>query len=360
MLDIAVTRRLGNFTLDVALTAPAGSTLVVVGESGSGKTTLLRLLAGLDRPDSGRITLAGQRYFDGAAKIDVPAWQRRTGFVPQDYSLFPHLSIFENVAFGLRAQRLAGSGLAGRVEQSLEQFGMSGYINARPGELSGRQQQRVALARALVLEPELLLLDEPLSALDLHPRQSIRTELRRIHDARPCVTVYVTHAPAEALVLGDQVAVIEHGVLTQVSGREDFLHRPQSNYVAAFLGINLFRGPIIERRDNGLVRVATERGELWCIDPECCEGIVTVAVAPQLLTLHRERPAGVTTTALLGRVLEIAPEPPGGVRCRVTIDALPPLVAEVANDLIVSLGLREGDPVWASFDAKDVACYESG
>jgi molybdate transport system ATP-binding protein len=357
MLDVAVSKRLGGFHLDVALTAPAGSTLVVVGESGSGKTTLLRLLAGLARPDSGRIMLGGRSWFDASSGTDVPAWQRAVGFVPQDYALFPHLTVAENVAFGLQAQGMSAADAASRVAQSLDRLGVASFAASRPSELSGGQQQRVALARALVLEPELLLLDEPLSALDLRTRQVIRTELRRILETLPCVTVYVTHAPSEALVLGDQIAVLENGRVTQLGGRDEFLRRPRSSYVAAFLGINLFRGRIVERLLAGLVRVATEQGELLCVAPSGDDAEVVLTIAPSLIALHRVCPEGRSMNIVRGTVTESMPGGPAGERVRVTLDGEPPLVAEIGRSDWERLALREGEVVWASFEAADLSCY---
>ena len=356
MLELEVSRRLNEFELELALSVPAGSTLVVVGESGAGKTTLLRLLAGLDHPDTGRISLGTDVYFDSARRIAVPPWQRAVGFVPQDYALFPHLTVFENVAFGLRAQGMARGATQRRASQALEQLGIVALAARRPEELSGGQQQRTALARALVLGPKLLLLDEPLSALDIRNRQGVRMELRRILAALPCVTLYVTHTPTEALTLGDQIAVLENGRLTQIGGRQDLLQRPRSPYVAAFLGVNLFQGPILERSAGGLARVGAAGGDLWVVDPGG-EGEVFVTVSPREITLHRDRPSGSAQNAFSGSVTELIPEPPSGERVRVTLNTHPPLVAEVTLQAVLALGLREDERVWATFKATGVACY---
>jgi molybdate transport system ATP-binding protein len=357
VLELEVAKRFDEFELDAALSVPAGSTLVVVGESGAGKTTLLRLLAGLDHPDQGRIALGGDVYFDGARRVAVPPWQREVGFVPQDYALFPHLTVFENVAFGLRAQGTARAIAQRQVKQALEQVGIEGFAHRHPGELSGGQQQRAALARALVLEPKLLLLDEPLSALDLRNRQEMRAELRRTLTGLRCVTLYVTHTPTEALTLGDQLAVMEHGRLTQVGDRQDLLRRPRSPYVAAFLGVNLFHGRVLERIAGGLARVGTAAGDLWVVDPGG-DGDVFVTVNPREITLYRDRPSGSAQNTFYGSVRELIPEPPNGERVRVTLHTRPPLVAEVTSQAVVALTLREGEPVWAAFKATGVGCYQ--
>ncbi len=193
------------------LTAAAGETVVVVGESGAGKTTLLRLIAGIERPDTGRIVLGDEVYFDASAGVNVDAWQRNVGYVPQAYTLFPHLSVEENVAFGLRAQGIGRASALQRAARALDQLGIAGYGAARPSDLSGGQQQRVAIARALVLAPAVLLLDEPLSALDAATRRAVRQELRQALAQASCVTLYVTHAPAEAIGPGDRVVTLDHG-----------------------------------------------------------------------------------------------------------------------------------------------------
>lgn len=220
MLDLAVAKRLGNFQLDVTLSVAAGETVVVMGESGAGKTTLLRLIAGIDRPDTGRIIVGDDVYVDTASGIVLPAWQRDVGYVPQEYTLFPHLTALDNVAFGLRAQGIGRGSAVPRATRALDQMGIADYAPARPSELSGGQQQRVAIARALVLDPAVLLLDEPLSALDLATRRSIRHELRQALTRLSCVTLYVTHAPAEALSPGDRVVVLERGHVAHLDNRD--------------------------------------------------------------------------------------------------------------------------------------------
>ena len=357
MLDLAVDKRLGDFQLSVRLAVPAGQTLVVVGESGSGKSTLLRLLAGLATPDRGHITLEGRAYYDAAGRIDRPAWERSIGFVPQDYALFPHLSVLENVGFGLRASGMARAASRRCASEALERLGIANLAGSRPAELSGGQQQRAALARALVLEPDLLLLDEPLSAVDLHTRQSMRSELRRTLDTLPCVTLYVTHAPSEALVLGDQIAVMEDGHLVQVGTQHEFLLHPRSPYVATFLGINLFPGRIVERALDDQVRVHTAAGDIWVIDPEGGDHDVFVMVKPQAITLRREPPSGSARNAWRGPATELLPEPPAGDRVRVTVGTHPPLVVEVTRGALAALDLREDDLVWATFEPAAAVCY---
>ena len=356
MLQATVARRRGEFRLDVAVEAPAGTTLVVVGESGAGKTTLLRLLAGLDRPDAGHIVVGGRTYFDAARRIALPPWERDIGFVTQDYTLFPHLTVHENVAFGLRALGLSRRGARGRVEAALDRMGIAALDRRRPAELSGGQQQRVALARALVTEPQLLLLDEPLSALDPTTRQAVRGELRSLLAHLSCATVFVTHSTVDATVFGDSIAVIEGGSLTQVGVRDELLRRPRSAYVATLLGVNLLQGTVVGRDAGGVAHVQTADGVLAVADPGV-DGDVYLTVNPQEITLYPEPPAGSAQNVFRGPVLEIVPEPPAGDRVRVALGTSPQLVAEVTRQAVASLDLHEGKSVYASFKATGVKAY---
>jgi molybdate transport system ATP-binding protein len=197
VLELDVLSRRGGFQLQAGLTATPGSTTVIVGESGAGKTTLLRLAAGLDQPERGRIVLDGKVYADPDAGIAVPAWRRDVGYVAQDYALFPHLTVEQNVAFGLRAGGASRKTIGSRVAGALRRAGIADLGGRRPSMLSGGQQQRAALARALVLDPRLLLLDEPHAARDLQTRRVIRSELRELLHARGCVTLYVTPSPID-------------------------------------------------------------------------------------------------------------------------------------------------------------------
>jgi len=237
VLEASLGGRRGAFQFDAEFRVADRETLVLAGESGAGKSTLLQLLAGLLWPERGRITVDGELWFDGAARIARAAGERAVGYVAQDYALFPHLSARENVAFGLRAQGLPRAAIEARVAASLERFGLAELADRRPAELSGGQRQRTALARALILEPRLLLLDEPLSALDLRTRRKVRVELKRLLEEVPCMTVLVTHSPAEALALGRRVAVMESGRIVGIGTPEELRRDPRSDYVAEFLGL---------------------------------------------------------------------------------------------------------------------------
>lgn len=230
-LSVDLHTRVGGFELDVAFDVPDGIT-ALFGPSGAGKSLTLRCIAGLSRPLSGRVVVSDQVLFDSSARIDVPARKRHIGYVFQQYLLFPHLDVAGNVAFGLAG---TGDEKAARVGQLLELLGLPGYEARRPGELSGGEQQRVALARALAPGPNLLLLDEPLSALDTRVRRRLRAELRRIHTITRVPMVLVTHSQAEMRELADWVVLYEGGRVLRSGSREDVLRDPGSPEAAELL-----------------------------------------------------------------------------------------------------------------------------
>ena len=354
MLALRVVKRLGGFELAAELTVRRGETTVLVGESGAGKSTLLRLVAGLEQPDEGRIALEDRVYADPATGVGVPAWRRSVGFVFQDYALFPHLSVAENVRFGLRASGIAKAESRRRVASILDLLAIAD-LAARPiAGLSGGQQQRVALARALVLDPDILLLDEPLSALDLRTRRSIRGELRQLLRRLPCVTLYVTHNPVEAMFFGERIVVLERGRVTQSGTRDDLLRHPRSPYVAELVGTNLIYGTA--GRSGGVAEVRTADGVLLATGGDA-EGEVFATVSPREITIYRERPDASAQNLFTGPILEVVPEPPAGERVRIALGTTPPLVAEVTRDAVAALDLREGQVVHAGFKATGVRTY---
>ena len=243
-LEVRIAVRLPAFTLDVAWTAGDG-VAVLFGPSGAGKTLTLSCLAGLLRPDAGRIVVGERVLFDSAAGIDVPPQARRVGYVFQGYALFPHLSVAENVAFGLRD--LPRPRRADKTRQVLERLGLAEFAARRPRELSGGQRQRVALARALAIDPALLLLDEPLSALDAPLRRALRDELRAILQDWGTAAVLVTHDFTEAYRIGDRIVVYDAGRVVQSAPRAELLWRPASESVARIMGIrNVLHGTVVK------------------------------------------------------------------------------------------------------------------
>lgn len=244
MLELALEHRLGTFTLDVALSV--GSELVVLfGPSGAGKSMILRAVAGLLLPEAGQITLLGRVLLDRAAAVNLPPQQRRIGYVPQSYALFPHMTAAQNVAYGLRGLNRVEVGR--RVTEMLELVGLGNLGQRRPSQLSGGQQQRVALARALATRPDALLLDEPLSALDAPSRAALRSSLRELHRHMPIPMLLVTHDLGEAYFLGDRMAVVVAGRVLQIDQPGEILVRPASVQVARAVGVkNLLPGQVLQ------------------------------------------------------------------------------------------------------------------
>jgi molybdate transport system ATP-binding protein len=290
-LEVQIRLGLNGFTLDAAWTAGDGVS-VLFGPSGSGKTLTLQCLAGLVRPDAGRIAVDGRVLFDSAAGIHVPPQERRLGYVFQGYALFPHLTVRSNVAFGLR--RCPAAERDQRTAEVIERLSLRGLENRYPRELSGGQRQRVALARALATEPALVLLDEPLSALDLPLRRALRDELQAILADWRMPAVLVTHDFAEAYQLGDRVVIYEAGRVRQAGPRGDLLWRPASESVARILGFrNVLRGTVTEVHPTHL-RVAWRGQQLEVhtapdrFPPVSGGGAVTFFVRPEDLRLIRK------------------------------------------------------------------------
>jgi ABC-type Fe3+/spermidine/putrescine transport system ATPase subunit len=257
----AVTKRFGAvIAVDGAdLVVGDGELFTLLGPSGCGKTTLLRLLAGFYQPDAGSIRF-GARVVSG-----LPPYERNIGMVFQNYALWPHMTVAGNVSYGLRLRRLPAAEIAARVAEGLRKVNLGGFEGRYPGQLSGGQQQRVALARALVLNPDILLLDEPLSNLDAKIRVQVRAEIRKLQRELGITTVYVTHDQEEALSLSDRVAVMRDGKVLQVGVPRELYERPRTRFVADFVGTNnLVPGRVAERRGGGLV-VDTELGRLEAI-----------------------------------------------------------------------------------------------
>ncbi|OPY54394.1 MAG: Trehalose/maltose import ATP-binding protein MalK [Methanosaeta sp. PtaU1.Bin112] len=223
MLEIDIQKRLRDFELEVKLDVEAGQTLMLVGDNGCGKTTLLNLVAGLENPDRGRIALDGKVLFDCSKRIIVPPEARGIGYVFQSYALFPHMSIYDNVAFGLRIRRMAAGEIKILVKEHLEAAGLWEIRAAKAANVSGGQKQRAALARALIIEPRLLLLDEPLSALDVRKQATMRRELRETIRACAVPCIIVTHDLRDVASMGDQACLLEQGKIAQHASAEDVL-----------------------------------------------------------------------------------------------------------------------------------------
>ena len=346
-LEADVGLRLGQLALEVELAVATGELVVLLGPNGAGKTTLLRALAGLVALDRGRVVLDGEVLEDTAAGVVVPTERRPIGFVFQDYLLFPHLSALENVAFGLRARGLPKAEARRQAAAWLERVGLAGHIGSRPRALSGGQAQRVALARAMVSDPRLLLLDEPLAALDAATRTEVRRDLRRHLASFDGTRLLVTHDPLEAMALADRLIVLEGGHLTQTGTPDQVSAQPRSRYVAELVGINLYRG-----RAAGLaVELA---GGATLVTAGDHHGEVFAAVHPHAVALHRQAPEGTPRNVWAGTAdtLDVV-----GDRVRVRVTGTVPIVAEVTPAAASELRLADGGPVWATVKATEVTVY---
>jgi molybdate transport system ATP-binding protein len=347
-LAARVTVDIGTLRLRAEVSVAAGERLAVLGPNGSGKSTLLRCLAGLRAVDDGFVSVDGVTIDDPANKRFVPAERRPVGVVFQDYLLFPNLSAVENVAFGLRA---AGTPRRQARQMALEWLGRVGlgdHAEHRPGELSGGQAQRVALARALIRDPRVLLLDEPLAALDASIRGEVRRDLRRHLDSFDGVTVLVTHDPVDAYALADRVVILEAGTITQHGSLTEVTTHPRSAYVAELVGLNLLAG---ELRDHTLT---TDAGGAVVTADAIGDGPAFVALRPQSVTLHRQHPEGSARNVWQVVVgdLDVHHD-----RVRVRLDGEVPLVAEITATAVAELDVRAGEPMWASVKATEVAVY---
>lgn len=348
IVDVTVHR--GAFEVSAAFEAAPGETVALLGPNGSGKSTLVSSIAGLLPPASGTIHLDGVPL-DAHPGPHVPPERRPIGVVFQDLLLFPHLSAVENVAFPLRARGVGRPQARERAMRLLERLDVAERAQARPRDVSGGEAQRVALARALVGEPALLLLDEPLSSLDvgarLRVRELIRDELARF----PGVRVIVTHDPVEASTLADRLVLLEHGRVTQIGTPEDVRTMPRSRYAAELVGVNAFHGRL-EPAQGGTGRLATDEGDVIVPWPDGFDGGDVVGLLrPADVTVSLEPPSGSARNAYRGRVTSLAVE---GSRARVRMATAPPLVAEVTLGSVERLGLREGQVVWGSFKALEV------
>jgi molybdate transport system ATP-binding protein len=346
-LEAEVALGLGRLQLEAALAVPPGGVVALVGPNGAGKTTLLRVLAGLLPPDEGRVVLDGVVLEDTAGGVHVTAEERPIGFVFQDYLLFPHLSALENVAFGLRSRGASRADARRRAGEWLERVGLDGLAGARPAALSGGQAQRVALARALATEPRLLLLDEPLAALDASTRPETRRELRRQLERHQGIHLLVTHDPVEAFALAERLIVLEDGRVSQTGTAAEISARPRSRYVADLVGVNLVRG----KGDGD--RVLLPSGAIL-MAPGAGQGEVFAVVHPRAVALYRQRPEGTPRNVWPGVAEDLDLE---GDRVRVRVSGAVPLVAEVTPGAVADLALTDGGPVWVSVKATEVVVY---
>jgi len=342
-----LSRRWGDFDIrDVSLCVEPGEYFCVLGPTGGGKTLLLELLAGFHAPDGGAIR------FDGTDVTRLPPEKRGAGFVYQQFMLFPHLGVFDNIAFGLHVRRMPLDEMRRRVEDVAGQVGIEHLLDREVGDLSGGEQQRVSLARALALGPRLLLLDEPTSSVDPPTREGLLGLLRRIHRQTGVTVIHVTHDRQEAIALADRIAVLNEGRLAEVGVTEEVFRRPQSEFVARFLGSeNIYRGKA--RRHGSITEITVGKTKMQAL--KTAEGDVSVTIRPEDVILAAKRMKTSARNVLKGRIVELADM---GALVKVTMDCGLPLVVYVTRQSFKDMGLTVGNEVYAYFKAQGVHVFE--
>jgi molybdate transport system ATP-binding protein len=339
-----VVRRSETFTLDVELSISHDRTAALLGPNGAGKSTAVAALAGLLAIDSGRISLGDEILDDPQEGRFVLPERRRVGVVFQEYLLFPHLNVTENVRFGPRSRGMPRSTTRKRAGEWMRALGLEGLEERRPGNLSGGQAQRVALARALATDPGFLLLDEPLSALDVTTRTQLRRTLAEHLGGFTGPRLLITHDPAEAFLLADEIHVIEGGRITQSGTAEDIRLRPRTRYAADLGGMNLFRGTARAGR------VDTGTHVIHVADHDI-EGPVLVTLRPAAISVHLERPEGSFRNSWPTTIARVEPT---GHRVRLLTGEPLPLTVEVTGEAREELGLAPGSHVWIAVKATEI------
>jgi molybdate transport system ATP-binding protein len=340
--------RLGRLDLHVPIEAAPGEVVAVLGPNGAGKTTLLRALAGLLPLAAGIVSLDGHRLDDPAAGIRRPPQDRAVGVVFQDHLLFPHLSALDNVAFGLRARGRPRAHARRVAGEWLTRVGLRDHADAKPRALSGGQAQRVALARALATDPALLLLDEPMAALDVDARRAVRGQLRRHLNAFSGPTLIVTHEPLEAIALADRLVILEAGRIIQDDTPAEVARRPRSPWAARLVGLNHYRGFASGNH------VQLEGGATLATDDPAAEGEVFVVIHPRAVALHPHRPSGSPRNTWPATVDTIDLHDD---HVRIHLDGPLPIVAQITPAALADLRLTEGTRTWVAVKATEIDLF---
>ena len=347
-LDCTVTR--GEFTLAINAVIEPGTVVAILGPNGAGKSTLVRAIAGLHPIGTGSISINGRLVDDGAATL-VPAQRRSVGVVFQDYALFPHLTVLDNVAFGPRSRGAGRSASSATALETLRLLGVGDLAGRKPGEISGGQAQRVALARALATAPDVLLLDEPLAALDVETKETVRAELQAQLESFAGCVVLITHDPLDALLLADRVIVLENGIVAQDGTPAELSRRPLTDYVASLMGVTLLRG----QASGGTLTLA-DGGVMSIVDHEL-DGPALAVVRPESVTLHLTHPEGSARNVWQGTVTSLQPSHD---RIRVHVDGEPSVVAAVTPEAAADMRLAKGTIVWLSLKSLDLQTFPAG
>jgi molybdate transport system ATP-binding protein len=347
LLDAHLVVERGGFRLDIAVSIRPGEVVALLGPNGAGKTTALRALAGLLPLSGGHLRLDGALLDQPDRRVWTPTERRHIGVVFQDYLLFPNLSALENVAFGPRSHGLSRRRAREQAAAWLTRVGLGDRARARPRHLSGGQAQRVALARALAVDPALLLLDEPLAALDARTRLDTRAQLQHHLAAHPGATLLVTHDPLDALVLADRLVIIEDGRIVQEGDAATITAQPRTDYVARLVGLNLYRG----RAHGHAVHLG---GGFTLAVADAAEGDVFVAFPPAAVALHGSRPDGSPRNTWPATIVDIQRH---GDNLRVQLAGAVTAAADITPAAASHLRLAPGQPVWAALKAVETRTY---
>ena len=341
-----VSKDLGEFKLDDAtLHIDEGEYFIILGPTGAGKTILIETIAGIYRPDSGRV------FLNGADVTNILPKDRQISMVYQDYMLFPHLNVAGNIGFGLRQKKIAKSEIIMKTDEIAELLGISHLLSRYPGTLSGGEKQRIAIARAVVTEPKVLLLDEPLSALDSRTTERLQAELARIHEITGTTTIHVTHSFEEAFALGDRIAVMCGGRIMQVGAPDDVFRRPNSEFIADFVGVeNLFRGKSVVHDDIALVHA----DGMSMVSSSLKSGDVSISIRPEDILISKKEIETSARNSFYGEITEVKNM---GTIMRVVVDVGVPVVVALTKQSYEDMGLLCGVRIWIVFKASAVHLF---
>jgi len=346
-----ISKDLGEFILDdVSLTVEDGEYFVIIGPTGAGKTILLETIAGVYPPDTGTVSL------DNRDVTFVPPRERNITMVYQDYMLFPHLTVEENIGFGLKNRKLPQDEISTKVAHVAEIFGIGHLLHRYPNTLSGGEQQRAAISRAIVLEPSILLLDEPLSALDGQTRERLRIELKRLHASFKTTIIHITHNFEEVFSLASRVAVMHQGKVLQVGTPDEVFRHPNSEFVAEFVGVqNIFQGTCMETDGLSEITVEGTAGAQLICSSLCTGNIdVTTTIRPEDIMVSRTPIESSARNSFAGTITDVADN---GSMVRITVEAGLPFIAAVTRQGWHSLGAEIGDTVYLTIMAQSVHLF---
>ncbi|MBN1376666.1 MAG: ABC transporter ATP-binding protein [Dehalococcoidia bacterium] len=341
-----ISKYLGEFFLkDISLDVADGEYLMILGPTGAGKTILLETIAGIYRPDKGKV------YLNDRDVTRLPPRKRNIGMVYQDYMLFPHLTVEKNIKYGLRSKKLSKEETSQKIRKLTDLLDITHLLHRYPGTLSGGEQQRITIARALIMEPEVLLLDEPLSALDSETRTKLREELRKIHSFTHTTMIHVTHSFDEAFLLGSQMAIMNQGEIVQVGEPSAVFRKPNCKFAAEFLGVtNIFRGE--STIDNGIAYININGLKVASAVPRC--GQIYASIRPEDILVSLIPIESSAKNSFQGKIQNISD---AGMIIKITVEVGITLVAAITKRSFLDMDLKQGMEVFLTFKAADVHVF---